>query len=290
MIADQSSLLYPPGMPAEAFCGWLRRILESNHLVFCRFVETCPLQKELLVEGSPTRQVLGSGFNCVVAVDAKKGINWRGQFQLARFHRHVFAQLVKAFGFGRPGTYHEEDIVQFLRDEPSSLICLLNVHFVPQEDLGSLRSLVQEKHQAVVLYKCVASPTNGGTDSPWAEELERRLSRSPAGSEPQVEKPEADSSLERGLRESWGRSPRIDAVVRDGGRERGQGRDDELTILDSDEEPTNPDSVRRLVDAAFAALRAGDKDGARQHLLAAKQIAPGRRDLDVFLKKLEREA
>ena len=62
------------------------------------------------------------------------------------------------------------------------------------------------------------------------------------------------------------------------------------TLIDARTTPRTPSASSSLVDKGFAALRAGDLDEARQCWLAAKQLDPENRSIDLNLRKLDSRA
>jgi hypothetical protein len=60
--------------------------------------------------------------------------------------------------------------------------------------------------------------------------------------------------------------------------------------VESRRTPRTGGAASSLVDKGFAALRAGNVEEARQCWLAAKQLDPENRSLDLNLKKLESRA
>jgi len=156
----------------ESLVPKLSRSLQSDHLVYCPIFPASTVQRQLLKKKSRACRSLHQYFRCLIVLDAKNGCNKAGEFHLAQFYRFVHARLVKEFGLEKPLTYHEEDIVQFLRDEPESLVCLLNVHLVPHADRAGLRSLTQEKHRVLVVYQ----QAENRAPSPRRPKLERALS------------------------------------------------------------------------------------------------------------------
>ena len=63
-----------------------------------------------------------------------------------------------------------------------------------------------------------------------------------------------------------------------------------LTGIDARQVPRSGCAASSLVDKGFAALRAGNAEEALQCWLAAKQLDPDNRSLDLNLKKLESRA
>ena len=152
-LGQRVSILPQSGKSLRQLCVSIRRSLETNHLVFHPFSERSELQ-DALVRADPTaRQILGEGFYRLVVLDVNRKIDPAGNFDLARFYRYAFDELKEAFGLTQTEDYHEQDVMQILRDEPESLICLLNVHNAPEQDRRRLRSLTQERHQALIVYR-----------------------------------------------------------------------------------------------------------------------------------------
>jgi hypothetical protein len=135
----------------EEECRHIRKRLEVNHLFLDR-VETTGLQQHLLVPDSPTRQVLATGFHRLVVLDAVRGLDGGGRFDLQLFLRYVHDELVKVFDlYFEDDAYHLENIAQVLKDEPRSLFCFLNLQHVPIDELRRLRGFTQGLHQALFL-------------------------------------------------------------------------------------------------------------------------------------------
>jgi hypothetical protein len=150
-------------------CLLLRKELETNH-VFCASNELSSLQQLLLGPYFIARDILGAGFHRLVLLDANQGIEAAtGQFELQQFLRYVHTELEKAFDLPLDGqTYHQENIVQILKDEPRSLCCFLNVQCVPIADLRRLRGFTQGLHQA--LFLCCGTRNLGEEERSWVEE------------------------------------------------------------------------------------------------------------------------
>jgi serine phosphatase RsbU (regulator of sigma subunit) len=136
------------GASLQDECRRIRQSLELNH-VFYAGTGVSELQDELSRPGAPARQALAEGFYQLVVFDADRGIDADGVFDLEQFLRHVYDQMVRDFDLRlTDDTYHLENIVQILKDEPRSLLCFLNVQRIPIIDLRRLRGFAQERHQA----------------------------------------------------------------------------------------------------------------------------------------------
>jgi GAF domain-containing protein len=127
-------------------CGRLNELLRSRH-VHCPMALLSGLQSEIADAKSEARRLLGADFERVVVLDCRKGIDEAGGFSANQYYRYVIGELAQCFGLSHdPAQYHPEEIAQILRDEKKSLICVLNVHVIPTDELSRLRGLTQEHH------------------------------------------------------------------------------------------------------------------------------------------------
>jgi pSer/pThr/pTyr-binding forkhead associated (FHA) protein len=163
-------VVYALGSSVDEECRRLRVALEVNH-VFYDLAESNGLHQELTARQSHARGILAAGFHRLVVLDAQRGLDLAGSFDIDRFLRHVHDELVQAFDLHLTvNTYHLENIAQVLKDEPRSLFCFLNLQHVPLEDLGRLRGFAQELHQA--LFLCRGPRELGQAQDLLVEELD----------------------------------------------------------------------------------------------------------------------
>jgi hypothetical protein len=135
----------------EEECRRIWNALQVNHVFYDR-AEVNGLHEAMSASSSRARQILEAGFHRLVVLDAERGLDRKGNFNLDGFLRYVHDELVQAFDLHLTGdTYHLENIAQVLKDEPRSLFCFINLQRVPVADLGRLRGFTQELHQALFL-------------------------------------------------------------------------------------------------------------------------------------------
>lgn len=139
--------------PFPSFVERVRHGTLNHQLVFVPWLETSKLQSELLQSESTVKERLGAGFHRLVPLDVARGLRADGQFDLASFYKYVFFCFSDVFEIEPSHAYHEEDIAQILKDEPRSLICLLNVHLASELERKRLRCFTQEGHPGLVLFK-----------------------------------------------------------------------------------------------------------------------------------------
>jgi serine phosphatase RsbU (regulator of sigma subunit) len=141
-----------PGGSGEEECRRLRESLETNHVFLVRAEATS--LPGTLGEGDPAvLKILGRGFHRVVVLNAAAGLEPDGtRFDLERFLRDAYQQMVQTFGLRAClESFHVENVIQILKDEPRSLFCFVNVQLIPAADLRLLRGFTQEAHQALFL-------------------------------------------------------------------------------------------------------------------------------------------
>jgi sigma-B regulation protein RsbU (phosphoserine phosphatase) len=155
----------------ENACEQVRRSVANHRLVFHPFTEKCVLQ-DALIQGDPRAlRILGEGFYRTIVLDVARGLRPRGNFDLARFYEYAFRQLEEAFNLPPTNSYHEQDLMQILMDEELSLVCLLNAQEALSDDRKRLRSLTQEKHHALIIYRQPGGLEVGGGDDPRHSEV-----------------------------------------------------------------------------------------------------------------------
>lgn len=145
----------------EHLCRTLRDSLAAHRLVFHPFSERSPIQEGLLSNHLNAKQILAEGFHRIIVLDISRAIDRNRVFDLAFFYQYAFAEFARAFGIAPSEAYHEEDMVQILRDEPTSLLCFLNAHLAPSPDRSRLRSLTQEKHHSLIVYRYISGTVTG---------------------------------------------------------------------------------------------------------------------------------
>jgi serine phosphatase RsbU (regulator of sigma subunit) len=140
------------GCSLEEECQRIRDGLQRNHIFYDK-ADSNGLHQAMLDPLSQARRILAAGFHRLVVLDAWQGVGSDETFDLERFLRYVYGQLVQTFDLHLSSdTYHLENIAQVLKDEPRSLFCFLNVQYVPVPDLHRLRGFTQELHQVLFLY------------------------------------------------------------------------------------------------------------------------------------------
>jgi len=144
---------YRDDMSPGACFELLRTSLNDYHLVFHPYEGAGVVPEQLLREGSTGKETLARGFHRLIVLDVRQAVDAGGLFDLAGFYVYALRQFCRAFGIAEPEAYHEEDLFQILRDEPKSLLCLVNVHLISSDNRRRLRSLTQEKHQALIVYQ-----------------------------------------------------------------------------------------------------------------------------------------
>lgn len=170
-----------PTTSVEQLCEEIRIAFDSNHLVFCPCSHESRLATELAAEGPQAISIVGRGFARVIVLDASKACNASGVFDIELFWKNTFVSLSRKLGLDVPAAHHNDrSCIEFLLDLPRSLLCLLNVDRAPNSVLGSLRSMTQEQHPALIQYSSAAL-----SDSEYA--LEKGLS---------------DTDVEKGLADS----------------------------------------------------------------------------------------
>jgi hypothetical protein len=132
----------------------LRGQLEKCHVRLER-VDTLAFQRMLEDPESEARRVLTKGFHRLVILDATKGRDAAGGFNLETFNRYLFGRLSEVFALKSTAeSYHDEDVSQCLKDEDRSLFCFLNEQEIPTRDLRRLRGFTQDKHQTLFVCRC----------------------------------------------------------------------------------------------------------------------------------------
>jgi pSer/pThr/pTyr-binding forkhead associated (FHA) protein len=132
----------------------LRGQLEKCH-VRLDSVDTLAFQRMLEDPESEARRVLTKGFHRLVILDATKGRDAPGGFNLETFNRYLFGRLREVFALKSTAeSYHDEDVSQCLKDEDRSLFCFLNEQEIPTRDLRRLRGFTQGRHQTLFVCSC----------------------------------------------------------------------------------------------------------------------------------------
>ena len=119
-------------------------------------------------------------FHRLVVLDVARGVARDGKFDLAVFYRYAFEQMEFYFGIAPSRTYHEQDLLQILKDEPASLICLVNVDAAESVERKRLRSLTQEGHPSLIVFRKPRQETSSqhlGSCSLEVDETEDDLGR-----------------------------------------------------------------------------------------------------------------
>ena len=142
-------------------CRRIHRSLQAHHVVFHPCFPRDPIISELQIPGSAATSILREGFHRVITLDAQKGSSWFGSFTADRFLKYMFTQLREIFNLPAvsPLHYHEEDVIQILKDEPQSLICLLHADVIPKKERPHIRALTLHRHQALILYQARTAAT-----------------------------------------------------------------------------------------------------------------------------------
>jgi phosphoserine phosphatase RsbU/P len=130
-------------------CVHLSKWLAENHIHIPMALES-GFQHEILNENPVVRLQLGRGFHQFLVLDAVEGLEDSGAFDLNRFLQYAVRKMNLTFGLSvDTSEYHPEDLAQILKDEDRSLICLANSGIVPDQEIGRLRILTQERHRAL---------------------------------------------------------------------------------------------------------------------------------------------
>lgn len=157
-LGDRVCVVQGSGGPLEQACEHVRHSLTTHRLVFHPFSEQSALQQSLLDENTTALQVLGEGFHRLITLDVAQGLDSHGHFDLAAFYEYGFRRFEDAFDLPPADDFHEQDLMQILMDEETSLVCLLNAHSAPSQERRRMRSLTQEKHHALIVYRQAARP------------------------------------------------------------------------------------------------------------------------------------
>lgn len=151
--AERICILPEVGLELTKACQVIRRGLDTARIVFHPFGRRSIILEALQAQDPRALQILGRGFHRVIALDVTRGMSAVGRFELGRFYEYAFRTLELAFGQSPAPGFHEQDLMQILMDEAVSLICLLNVHSVNGGMRRRLRSLTQERHQSLIVYR-----------------------------------------------------------------------------------------------------------------------------------------
>jgi pSer/pThr/pTyr-binding forkhead associated (FHA) protein len=137
----------------EEQCRVIRDTLQDNHV---RARLPSPLyqriQQEVTTPDSPGRRVLAQGFHRLVVLDATRGLDAGGAFDVPTFLSHALAQLGAAFELDLADA-QPEDVFQILNDEPRSLFCFHNGQVISENGHLRLRAFTQTLHQALMLFE-----------------------------------------------------------------------------------------------------------------------------------------
>ncbi len=138
-----------PREPLTDLCHRIKHQLATDH-VRCPEAGASGLQNELRSTASPLRSLLAAGFSRLVTIEATRGLDKYGKFEFdGLFLPYLRDILFSAFGIEPSDVFHPEQIVQVLKDEPSSLFCFLDSQLIPNPDAQRLRSLTQEHHRVL---------------------------------------------------------------------------------------------------------------------------------------------
>ena len=161
-----------PSVAVIELCREIRAALNANHLIFCPCGRESRLEAELAVENSEASSIVAEGFHGVVILDVIEACDAAGVFDIETFWKNAFISLSRELGLSVPSAHHNDrSCIEFLLDLPKSLLCFLRVERVPRGDLASLRSMTQEKHPALILYRSSESnhspldTADGSTDA-----------------------------------------------------------------------------------------------------------------------------
>jgi pSer/pThr/pTyr-binding forkhead associated (FHA) protein len=135
-------------------CEYLTRHLARGH-VSCSYEPAHYALVLACVTSStfPSHAILTEGFHRLVCFDARGGWSEDGLFLIERFYRHAMERLAGAVGLSLGAAAEPEDLFQILRDEPRSLLCILDAGCIPENAMCRIRALTQERH-AVLLVRC----------------------------------------------------------------------------------------------------------------------------------------
>lgn len=151
----------------DEFARHVRVSLMSHQLVFHTYSGSSPLQQNLLAADADTLRILSPGFQKLVVLNVAEGLNEAEEFDLPKFYRYAFVQLAGDIDEeSQLEGYHEEDMVQMLKDEPDILLCILNAHLAPSLERKRLRCLTQEGRSALIVYE------NGGVRAETPPQLQ----------------------------------------------------------------------------------------------------------------------
>jgi hypothetical protein len=136
-------------------CQLLRKDLEQNNLDIALPTPLYEaLRLALLDMQSGGRLALAENFYRVVVLDLAPGIGENGLFDAKAFFRDVVKRLVEVFNLDLAEETGPDDVFQILKDEPRSLLCLLNGQLAGDAGMLRLRAFTQAQH-SVLLLSCI---------------------------------------------------------------------------------------------------------------------------------------
>ncbi len=159
-------------LPKDEFYELIGRNLQRNH-VHCPDIGSSELEQEMRDADTPARQHLQRNFFKVVLLNARNGLDDKGQFDLMKFLQYAFREMSEAFDIRlSDDDFHAELIPQYLKDEPRSLFCFLNIDLIPEDTIRRLRGFTQEGHQCLF---CGNHPLDGVKRETVYRTAERRV-------------------------------------------------------------------------------------------------------------------
>ena len=174
-VAISRRIVPKTGRSNAELCSELREALNHSKQIFCPSFNATAFANRILETDSEELEILSSGFSHSLILDTREGCV-ESQFQLAKYYQSVASQIHSTLKIAAPHDPHEQDIIQFLRDEHDILICFLFVEVVPLEQLCRIRSIIQEDHHSLVIYQSGARGVSASKQVS-AEEMDRKIEK-----------------------------------------------------------------------------------------------------------------
>jgi hypothetical protein len=148
-IADREAMVAAVATPGpwQAALVLLTYVLQSRHAHYAQ--PNAEFLAQLFDALSDVRRQLAGNFSQVIVVDVGQCLDG-GRLDFQLLLRRLRDEMFAAFQLQTDAsTFHEQQIVQVLKDEDPSLFCFVNVQHFVEGDVQRLREFTQSKHRVL---------------------------------------------------------------------------------------------------------------------------------------------